>query len=125
MAAITCLEKRPMQFVYQDGDGFVFIDAESDEPITLAEEWVREQKFYLTEGCRVAVVLDEGKPIRLELPVAVELTIADTGPGCQAESHKSARLETGLKVNVPLSLDVGAVVVVDTRTGEYLHRAGK
>jgi elongation factor P len=114
-----------MQFVYQDGDGFVFIDSESDESFTLAEERVREQKFYLTEGCRVAVVLQEGKPIRLELPAAVELTIADTGPVCQAEPHRPALLETGLKVKVPLGMDVGEVVVVDTRTGEYLHRGGK
>jgi elongation factor P len=119
MAAITCPEKRPMQFVYQDGDGFVFLDAESDEPITLAAERVRQQKFFLTEGCRVEVILDDGKPIGLELPAAVELVIADKGPA------GSAWLETGLKVKVPLSVDVGEVVAVDTRTGEYLHRTAK
>jgi elongation factor P len=123
------LDKRHMQYIYQDGDGYVFMDTETFEQITLAREWVGEQIKFLKEGFVADVVLYEEKPISLELPQQVELAVAEAAPALKgataAAQYKSAVLETGLKVSVPASVDVGDVILVDTASGEYLSRVGK
>jgi elongation factor P len=123
------LEKCDMQYIYQDGDGYVFMDTESYDQITLAREWVGEQMLYIKEGSKVVVIMHDDKPISLELPDRVELTVAETVPAVKgataANQHKAALLETGLTVHVPPSIDVGEMVLVDTRTGEYLSRVGR
>jgi elongation factor P len=123
------LDTRDMQYIYQDGDGYIFMDTETYDQITLAREWIGDQMLYIKEGSKVEVVLHDDKPISLELPDRVELTVADTVPAVKgataANQHKSAILETGLRVNVPPSVDVGERVLVDTRTGEYLSRLGR
>lgn len=121
------LENRPMQYLYQEGDGYVFMDNETYDQITLDRDWVGEQMGYLKENMNAQVVFYEGKPISLELPASVELTIAETGPALPDATakaqYKPATLETGLKVTVPPFVSTGEVIVVDTRTGEYLRRA--
>jgi elongation factor P len=120
------LEKRDMQFIYQDGDGYVFMDTETYDQITLSREWAGDWLPYLTDGATVTVIMHEDRPISLELPAQVELTVTETVPSVKgataAAQHKDATLETGLKVHVPPCVDVGERVLVDTRTGEYLSR---
>ncbi|MBV9121788.1 MAG: elongation factor P [Planctomycetes bacterium] len=121
------LDRREMQYIYQDGDGFVFMDSENYDQITLGREWVGEQMLYMKEGMKAFVVFYEGKPISLDLPPTVELKVVETEPSVKgataAAQYKPATLETGLKVTVPPFVNIGEMVSVDTRTGEYLSRA--
>src|SRR5438132_13901657 len=121
------LDKREMQYIYQDGDGYVFMDTETYDQITLDREWVGDQMLYMKEGNNAHVVFYEGKPISLDLPATVELQVTDTEPSVRgataAAQYKPATLETGLKITVPPFVNVGEMVSVDTRTGEYLSRS--
>ena len=121
------LDKREMQYIYQDGDGFVFMDTETFDQVTLDKEMVGEQMLYLKEGNKANVVFYEGKALSLDLPATVELQVRDTEPSVKgataAAQYKPATLETGLKVTVPPFVNIGEVIMVDTRTGEYLSRA--
>ena len=121
------LDKREMQYIYQDGDGYVFMDTETFDQITLDREWVGDQMLYMKEGNKAHVVFYESKPISLDLPATVELTVTDTEPSLKgataAAQFKEATLETGLKIKVPPFVAIGEGVAVDTRTGEYLSRA--
>lgn len=121
------LDKREMQYIYQDGDGYVFMDSENYDQVTLNREWVADQMNYLKENNTVHLVFYEGKPISLELPAMVELKVTETEPALKgataAAQYKPATLETGLKIQVPPFVGIGEMVSVDTRTGEYLSRA--
>ena len=121
------LDRREMQYIYQDGDGFVFMDTENFDQITLDREWVGEQMLYMKEGNKAHVVFYESKPISLDLPATVELKVTETEPSVRgataAAQYKPATLETGLKITVPPFVNIGEMVAVDTRTGEYLSRA--
>jgi elongation factor P len=121
------LDKREMQYIYQDGDGYVFMDTETFDQITINKEWAEELMVYMKEGNKALVVFYEGKPISLELPATVELKVTNTEPSVKgataAAQYKPATLETGLKITVPPFVGVGEMVAVDTRTGEYLSRA--
>jgi elongation factor P len=121
------LDKREMQYIYQEADGFVFMDTETYDQMTLAREWVGDLMLYMKEGNKAHVVLYEGKPISLDLPATVELQVRDTEPSVKgataAAQYKPATLETGLKITVPPFVNIGEMVAVDTRTGEYLSRA--
>lgn len=121
------LDKREMQYIYQDGDGYVFMDTETFDQITLDREWVGDLMLYMKEGNKAQVVSYEGKPISLELPATVELKVVDTEPSVKgataAAQYKPATLETGLKITVPPFVNIGEMVAVDTRSGEYLSRA--
>ena len=124
---VAYLDKRPMQYVYQDGDSYVFMDKETFDQTTLSKEWVGDQILYLKENDDAAVTFYEGKPLSLELPPMVELKVVETEPslkGATAQAlYKPATLETGLKITVPPFVGVGEVIQIDTRTGEYLSRA--
>lgn len=121
------LEKRDMEYIYQDGDGYVFMDTTTYDQITLSREWVGDQMLFMKEGYKAQVVFYEGKPLSLDLPAAVDLLVTETEPALKgataAAQYKPATLETGLKVNVPPFIGNGEVISVDTRTGEYLSRA--
>jgi elongation factor P len=121
------LDKREMQYIYQDGDGYVFMDTENFDQITLDREWVGDLMLYMKEGNKAQVVFYDGKPISLELPATVELKVTDTEPSVKgataAAQFKPATLETGLKITVPPFVGVGEMIAVDTRSGEYLSRA--
>jgi elongation factor P len=121
------LDRREMQYIYQDGDGYVFMDTETYDQITLDREWVGDLMYYMKEGNKAHVVFYEGKPISLDLPATVELKVTETEPAVKgataAAQYKPATLETGLKITVPPFVGIGEMVSVDTRTGEYLSRA--
>jgi elongation factor P len=124
---VAYLDKRPMQYLYQEGDGYVFMDLETYDQITLGKEWVGEQILYLKENDNAQVTFYEGKPLSLELPATVELKVTETEPSLKgataAAQNKPATLETGLTISVPPFVRIGEVIQVDTRTGEYLSRA--
>jgi elongation factor P len=121
------LDKREMQYLYEDSDGFVFMDTETYDQITLKKEWVGDQMLYMKENNKAQVTLYDSTPLSLELPATVELKVVDTEPSVKgataAAQYKPATLETGLKITVPPFVGIGETVSVDTRTGEYLSRA--
>ena len=121
------LDKREMQYIYQDGDGYVFMDTETFDQITLSRDWVGDEMLYMKENNKAHVTLYEGKPLFLEPPATVELQVVDTDPslkGATAQAqYKPATCDTGLKVTVPPFVQVGDAIQVDTRSGEYLSRA--
>ena len=121
------LETRDFQYLYKDGDGFVFMDKETYDQITLDKEWVGDVILYMKENDDAQVTFYEGKPLSLDLPNTVELKVTDTEPsvkGATAQAqYKPATLETGLKITVPPFISVGDTVTVDTRECKYLGRA--
>jgi elongation factor P len=124
---VAYLEKRPMQYIYQEGDGYVFMDQETYDQITLSKDLVGDMMLYLKEGDTAQVTFHESKPLSLDLPATVELKVVETEPSVKgataAAQYKPATLETGLKITVPPFVNIGEVIAVDTRTGEYLSRA--
>lgn len=120
------VDKREMNYLYNDGSGFVFMDNENYEQMTLSEEIVGDGKNYLLENQVAVVAVYEGNPIYVELPANVVLEITYTEPGLQGDrssgGNKPATLETGLQIQVPLFIEQNVKVRVDTRTGEYLGR---
>lgn len=120
------LERREMQFLYREGDEFVFMDQQTYEQTALGAELLGDAPLYLKDNTVVTVVYYESRPIAVELPNAVELEVVETAPGIRGDTasggSKPARLETGAMVQVPFFVEVGGVVRVDTRTGEYLER---
>lgn len=120
------LERKKMQFLYTTEDEYVFLDLQDFDQVTLMVEQVGEAAKYLKEGMEVDITFHDGDLLGIELPVAVELTVVDTEPGVRGDTaaggSKPARLETGAVVQVPLFVNVGDVIRVDTRTGEYIDR---
>jgi elongation factor P len=121
------LDKKDMQFLYRDGDEYVFMDTESYEQMHVHPKALGEAADYLVEDMTAIVAMHEGEIVNVELPAAVDLVIAETEPGVQGDrvsgAKKPATLQTGLVVQVPLFLNQGDKVRVDTRTGEYITRA--
>ena len=124
---VAYLERRKMQYLYQEGDDYIFMDQETFDQLPLSKEWVGDQMLYLKENDEAQVIMYEGKPISLELQAMVELVVKETEPAVKgataAAQYKPAILETGLKVTVPPFISIGEKIQVDTRTGEYLSRA--
>ena len=124
---LAIVDRREMQYLYRDGDDFVFMDAETYEQHHVPSAAVGDAANYLTEGATGIVAMHGGNPIGVELPTSVALRVADTEPGMKGDrvsgAMKPATLETGLVVQVPLFVEPGEMVKVDTRTGEYLTRA--
>ncbi len=120
------VDKRDMQFLYKDGADFVFMDSQSYDQVHVGAEVVGEAANFLLENQGATVAMHEGSPLYVELPASVELTIAYTEPGVQGDratgGTKPARLETGYEIAVPLFLETGTKVKVDTRDGSYLGR---
>ncbi len=121
------LDKREMQFLYHDGDDFVFMDSASYEQLTVPASVLGDAAPYLTEGRSAVLSMHGDEIVGTELPAAVELAVTDTEPGFQGDrvsgARKPATLETGLVIQVPLFVNVGDRLKVDTRTGDYLTRA--
>jgi elongation factor P len=124
---LAIVDRREMQYLYRDGENLVFMDGESYEQHPVPAAAVGDAANYLTEGASAILAMHAGNPIGVELPTSVTLRIADTEPGVKGDrvggAMKPATLETGLVVQVPLFVEQGEVVKVDTRTGEYLTRA--
>jgi elongation factor P len=121
------LERNHVQFLYRDGDGFHFMDLDSFDQFTLNETAVGEAAKFLKDNDELDVMTWQDEPIDLELPTSVVLVVAETDPGLKGDTAsggtKPATLETGLVVNVPLFIDIGQALRIDTRTGEYIERA--
>ena len=120
------VDKRDMQYLYKEGEDFVFMDNSSYDQIHVPAATVGDGASYLLENQDTVVALHEGTPLYVELPASVELTISYTEPGMQGDRStggtKPATLETGATINVPLFLEQGTKVKVDTRDGSYLGR---
>jgi elongation factor P len=120
------VDKREMNYLYNDGSGYVFMDNQNYEQMSLTNEIVDEAKDYLLENQGAIVAVYEGNPIYVELPASVVLEITFTEPGLQGDRSsggtKPATVETGLQIQVPLFIEQNTKVRVDTRTGEYLGR---
>jgi elongation factor P len=124
---LAVIDKREMQYLYREGAAFVFMDNESYDQVHVATDDLGSAVQYLKEGDTVILPVYDGNVVGVELPAAVELTISETEPGVQGDrvsgARKPATLETGLVVQVPLFIEAGERIKVDTRTGEYLARA--
>jgi len=120
------VDQREMQFLYRDGDMFNFMDTGTFEQTALAREKLGDSVRWLKEEMVVSILFYRGDAISIELPTFVELAIRKTEPGVRGDTAaggtKPAELETGATVNVPLFLNEGAVLKIDTRTGEYIER---
>ncbi len=120
------VDKRDMQYLYHDGDGYVFMDTQSYDQITINENVVGDSVNFMLENQSAIVAIYENEPLYVELPANVELVIEYTEPGLQGDRSsggtKPARLETGYEIQVPLFIEAGTKVKVDTRDGSYLGR---
>lgn len=120
------LEERPMQYLYKTDEGLVFMDNETFEQITISENMIGESINYLVENMNVDVNFYQGKPIGVELPTFVELKVIETVPGIKGDTasggSKPAKIETGATIQVPLFVNEGDIIKIDTRTGSYLER---
>lgn len=120
------LDKREMEYIYQDSSGYVFMDTETFDQVTLPSDMVSELMLYLKPNTRAHMIFYEGKALSLELPATVELQVVETEPSVKgataAAQFKPATLETGLKITVPPFINIGESIKVDTRSGEYLER---
>jgi elongation factor P len=121
------IDKREMQFLYLDGDSYVFMDNTDYEQMPTERSSLGDSPSFLKEGDSVVIQMYDGEIVGVDLPAAVELTITETEPGVQGDrvsgARKPATLETGLQIQVPLFVNTGDRVKVDTRTREYLTRA--
>lgn len=120
------LERRKMQYLYRDQNNFFFMDSQTYEQISLIASQVGESAKFLKENIELEVLFYDKKPVGLELPVFVTLKVTQTVPGLKGDtvsgSTKPATLETGAQVQVPLFIEVGDTIKIDTRTGEYITR---
>lgn len=123
------LEVRETQFLYSDADFFHFMDMETYEQFSMSAELVGQTSRFIKESSLVKVLTREGQPFLIELPTHVILSVMETEPGMRGDTAqgatKPAKLETGLVVTVPLFIEVGDRLKIDTRTGDYIERAGK
>ena len=121
------LDEREMQYLYRDGDAFYFMDTSNYEQIHINQESLGDSADYLLPEMMIKVEFYDVEPVGVELPVTVDLKVADTSPGIKGATAsaqiKPATLETGLVVNVPSFVNVGDVIRVSTETGEYRGRA--
>lgn len=120
------LDRRPMEFLYNDGSGFVFMDGETFDQTTLYADLVGDQMLYVKSNTEITVLFCEGRAISVELPKVVDLEVTDTPPGIKnataTNQLKDATLETGLKTKVPPFINIGDVVRVSTDDGSYNQR---
>jgi len=121
------VEKREMQYLYPDGYDYVFMDTVSYDQIQVSEDALGEAVKYLKEGDNAVLQVHDSEVVGVELPASVELEVAQTEPGVQGDrvsgARKPATLSTGLVVQVPLFVNPGEKIKVDTRTGQYITRA--
>jgi elongation factor P len=121
-------EVRRMQFLYRDSSDAHFMDSESYEQLVIPEATISSALDFMRESDEVEVLYVDAEPADVQLPSAIDLTVRETEPGLRGDTAsgggtKPAVLETGAKINVPLFIDIGDVVRVDTRSGEYVSRA--
>ena len=123
------LEQREMQYLYNEGNDYYFMDIKSYEQIMVSKDHLGDAPDYMMEHSQVSILYYKGKPIGVEIPNFVELKVIETEPGIRGDTvsgaSKNAKLETGKVIKVPLFINVGDVLKIDTRTGEYVERLNK
>ena len=124
---IAILEKREMQFLYKEGEDFVFMDNKSFDQMNISAATVGDAANYMLENTEAIVAIHENNPLYIELPASVELTVTYTEPGLQGDRSsggtKPATVETGIQIQVPLFIKQDEKIMVDTRDGSYQGRA--
>ena len=124
---IAILEKREMNFLYKEGDDFVFMDNKNFDQMSISAATVGDASNYMLENTEAIVAIHDGNPLYIELPASVELVVTYTEPGLQGDRSsggtKPATVETGIEVQVPLFIKQDEKIVVDTRDGSYQGRA--
>ena len=124
---VANVDKREMQYLYREGDDFVFMDVQDYDQPRIPAATVGAAAGYLLEEQTATVAFNDGVPLYVDLPASVELTVSQTDPGVQGDRStggtKPATLETGAQIQVPLFITTGERIRVDTRSGEYLGRA--
>jgi elongation factor P len=120
------VDKREMQYLYWDDKGYVFMDTERYDQITLSKEQMEDKVNYIKENMNIHLLMYNGRALDIDLPTFVELKVADTPPGIKGDTvsggTKSATMETGLTVKVPLFINEGDIIKIDTRSDEYMER---
>jgi elongation factor P len=120
------IDRHSMQYLYSDGDSAVFMDLESYEQEGIPLQYIEDEQRFLKEGLEVDVSFYEGQFISLDLPIFVELKVTHTEPGLKGDTatttFKSAEVETGARFQVPLFINEGDRIKIDTRSGEYIER---
>ena len=120
------LDRADMQFLYKDGDDYVFMDTSTYDQISVRPVALGDAADYMVESMMAQIAIYQGEIVSVDIPASVELAIAETEPGLQGDrstgGRKPATLETGKVVQVPLFVNIGDRVKVDTRTGEYMTR---
>ncbi|CEA08216.1 Elongation factor P [Arthrobacter saudimassiliensis] len=123
------VDRRDYQYLYQDGDDYVFMDTSDYDQLTVSAAVVGNAANFMLEGQMVTIAMHEGSPLYMEMPASVVLEITYTEPGLQGDRStggtKPATVETGYEIQVPLFLEAGTKVKVDTRTGDYLGRVNE
>ena len=121
------LEAKKAQYLFHDHSGFHFMDMETYETIVLGDDILAEIKDYLKEHLEIALLYHDNKAVSADIPPSIDLKVVESDPGFRGDTSgkamKSAKLETGLTINVPLFIEEGDIVRVDTRTGVYLGKA--
>ena len=124
---VAILEKREMQFLYKEGEDFVFMDNKTFDQMNILAQTVGEAADYMLENTEAIVAIHENNPLYIELPAAVELMVTYTEPGLQGDRSsggtKPATVETGITIQVPLFIKQDEKIMVDTRDGSYQGRA--
>jgi elongation factor P len=124
---LAVLDKREMQYLYSDSAGLVFMDNESYEQMHVDAGLIGDARRFLTEGMTLIVPVYEGTPVGAEMPINVVLEVTETEPGLKGDrvsgALKVATVETGATVQVPLFVETGQRIKIDTRSGEYISRA--
>ncbi len=121
------LEQKNMQYLYLEGTQYVFMDNDTYDQVFIEGDFLGDAVNYMLPNINVDVLFFNGKPIGVDLPISVEMTVTHTEPGVKGDTAtgvtKPATLETGLVINVPLFVNEGDLLKIDTRTGEYMERA--
>lgn len=120
------MDYRPVQYLYNEGELYYFMDQENYEQVSLETAQLGDALNYLKDGLNLQLLTYQDNPVGVEMPVAVELKVIETGPAFKGDTatagNKPAKLETGITIQVPMFVNTGDVVKVDTRTGQYLER---
>ena len=126
---IVRMETREFQYLYHDGSGYVFMDNNNYDQVSIMDEIVGDQAQYMKESENVQIMFDGEKPVTVEIPPHVDLTVTEAPPGNKGDTAtggtKPVKTETGATINAPLFIGEGDVIRVDTRTGSYLERVKK
>jgi elongation factor P len=121
------LEQKKAEFLYKEGKFYVFMDLDTYEQYELSEDFIGDAKYFLKENMEVSILMHEGRAINVGIPNVVVLEVVDTPPSYKGNTvsggKKPAVLDTGLKINIPMFVENGEKIKVDTRTKEYIERA--